>query len=72
MQRLVTGEAEIEEIMLNVGKVSISPNILSAKWMKLVVNTMCLGPFAMLGLTLYEAVKLPGMRDFISRVGTEA
>jgi len=65
-------EAEIEEILLNVGKVTVSQNILSAKWMKLVVNTMCLGPFAMLGLTLYEAVKLPGMRDFISQVGTEA
>jgi 2-dehydropantoate 2-reductase len=65
-------EAEIEEILVNVGKVSISPDILSAKWMKLVVNTMCLGPFAMLGLTLYEAVELPGMREFISRVGTEA
>ena len=65
-------EAEIEEILGNVGKVSISPNIMSAKWMKLVVNTMCLGPFAMLGLTLYEAVQLPGMREFISRVGTEA
>ena len=65
-------EAEIEEILRHVGKVAISPNIMSAKWMKLVVNTMCLGPFAMLGLTLYEAVKLPGMREFIARVGTEA
>ena len=64
--------SEIEEILLNVGKVTISSDILSAKWMKLIVNTMCLGPFAMLGLTLYEAVKLPGMRDFISQVGTEA
>lgn len=65
-------EAEIEALLRNVGKVSISSDILAAKWMKLVVNTMCLGPFAMLGLTLYEAVKLPGMREFISRVGTEA
>ncbi len=65
-------EAVIEEILLNVGKVSISSNIMSAKWMKLVVNTMCLGPFAMLGLTLNEAVQLPGMREFISRIGTEA
>ena len=64
--------AEIEEILLNVGRVSISSDIMSAKWMKLVVNTMCLGPFAMLGLTLYEAVKMPGMREFISKVGTEA
>ena len=40
--------------------------------MKLVVNTMCLGPFAMLGLTLYEAVKMPGMKDFALQAGTEA
>lgn len=64
--------AEIEEILSNVGKVTISSNIMSAKWMKLVVNTMCLGPHAMLGLTLFEARDLPGMREFISRVGTEA
>lgn len=64
--------AEIEEILLNVGKVSISSDIMSAKWMKLVVNTMCLGPFAMTGLTLVEVDQLPGMREFISRVGTEA
>jgi 2-dehydropantoate 2-reductase len=65
-------EPEIEDLLRHVGKVSISSDIISAKWMKLVVNTMCLGPFAMLGLTLYEAVKMPGMREFISRVGTEA
>lgn len=65
-------ETEVEEILRNVGKVSISSNIMSAKWMKLVVNTMCLGPFAMMGLTLYEAVKLPGMREFVTQVGTEA
>lgn len=65
-------EAEIEEILKHAGKVSISPEIVAAKWMKLVVNTMCLGPFAMLGLTLYEAVKLPGMKDFALQAGTEA
>ena len=65
-------EAEIEEILRHAGKVSISPEIVAAKWMKLVVNTMCLGPFAMLGLTLYEAVKMPGMKDFALQAGTEA
>ena len=65
-------EAEIEEILKHAGKVSISPEIVAAKWMKLVVNTMCLGPFAMLGLTLYEAVKMPGMKDFALQAGTEA
>jgi 2-dehydropantoate 2-reductase len=63
---------EIQEILENVGKVSIPDDILSAKWMKLVVNTMCLGPLAMLGLTLYEAVKVPGVREFVVQAGTEA
>lgn len=63
---------EIEEILGHVGRVTIIENIISAKWMKLVVNTMCLGPLAMLGLTLYEAVKLPGVRELVMRAGTEA
>ncbi len=64
--------AEIEEILCHVGQVSLTPNIIAAKWMKLVVNTMCLGPLAMLGLTLHEAVKVPGLRDFVLKAGTEA
>jgi len=63
---------EVREILSDAGTVSISRNILSAKWMKLVVNTMCLGPMAMLGLTQQEAVKLPGMRELAVRIGTEA
>lgn len=65
-------EEEVAALLRNVGKVSISDDILSSKWMKLVVNTMCLGPLAMLGLTLYEGVKLPGMREFLMQTGTEA
>jgi 2-dehydropantoate 2-reductase len=65
-------EEEIAALLRHVGKVSISDDIMSSKWMKLVVNTMCLGPLAMLGLTLYEGVKLPGMREFLMRTGTEA
>ena len=65
-------ESEIEDILLHVGKVSITEDILSAKWMKLVVNTMCLGPFAMLGMTLHEAVKIPEVRELNLRIGTEA
>lgn len=65
-------EEEIVEILRHVGKVSVSDDIISSKWMKLVVNTMCLGPLAMLGLTLYEGVKLPGMREFLMQTGTEA
>ena len=55
-----------------VGKVEIKPNILAAKWMKLVVNAMCLGPFAMVGMPLIDALKVPGMRDLIIEIGEEA
>ena len=65
-------EGEIAELLRHVGNVDVSDEIISAKWMKLVVNTMCLGPLAMLGLTLYEAMKVPGMREFTLRAGTEA
>ena len=40
--------------------------------MKLVVNSMSLGPVAMLGLPVAEAARLPGFRDFLMRVGTES
>lgn len=64
--------SEIEELLNNVGEVSISQNIISAKWMKLVINAMCLGPLAMLGLTLYEAVNVPGVQEFVLKAGMEA
>jgi 2-dehydropantoate 2-reductase len=64
--------AEMRDLLSPVGKVEIKDNILAAKWTKLVVNAMCLGPFAMVGLTLLDAVKLPGMRDLIVEIGNEA
>ena len=33
---------------------------------------MCLGPLAMLGLTLYEAVNVPGVQEFVLKAGMEA
>jgi 2-dehydropantoate 2-reductase len=64
--------AEMQALLSPVGKVEIKPNILAAKWMKLVVNAMCLGPFAMVGLPLIDALKVPGMRDLIIEIGEEA
>ena len=64
--------AEMQALLSPVGRVEIKPNILAAKWTKLVVNAMCLGPFAMVGLTLADAVKLPGMRELIIEIGEEA
>ena len=63
---------EVREILSHVGQVSVTGEILPSKWMKLVVNTMCLGPLAMLGLTMHEANRLPGLREFVLKVGTEA
>jgi 2-dehydropantoate 2-reductase len=63
---------DMQNLLSPLGKVEIKDNILAAKWTKLVVNAMCLGPFAMVGLTLLDAVKLPGMRDLIIEIGNEA
>jgi 2-dehydropantoate 2-reductase len=63
---------EIAAILRNAGKVTIQPNILAAKWMKLVVNTMCLGPFAAMGLKLSEQGELSGVRELALAAGTEA
>ena len=65
-------EEEIAMLLKNIGQVSITENIMSAKWMKLVINTMCLGPMALSGLNASEALKVPGMRDILYKVGTEA
>jgi 2-dehydropantoate 2-reductase len=63
---------EVEAILKEVGRVSHCDNILSAKWMKLIVNAMSMGPQAMLGLNGSEAIKLPGMRDIMLKCGEEA
>jgi 2-dehydropantoate 2-reductase len=63
---------DIEALLKNVGRVSTSENIRSAKWMKLIVNAMSMGPQAMLGLNGSEAIKLPGVRDIMLKCGEEA
>ena len=63
---------EIKEILSSVGKVNIIEDIISAKWMKLIINAMCMGPFAMLGSNLYEGFKIPKMKEAVMKIGTEA
>jgi 2-dehydropantoate 2-reductase len=63
---------ELRALLAPAGKVDIKGNILAAKWSKLVVNAMCLGPFAMVGMTLADAIEVPGMRDLIIECGEEA
>ena len=63
---------EIADIMKHAGRVGFPEKIISAKWMKLIVNSMSMGPQAMLGLNGSEAVKLPGVREIMLRCGGEA
>jgi 2-dehydropantoate 2-reductase len=62
---------EVAEILSNVGNVSISSDIMSAKWIKLVINTT-MAVVATLGLNGVEALRANGMREVLMRVTTEA
>ncbi len=65
-------ETEIADLLRHVGKVSLSENVQSGKWMKLLINVMCLAPVAMTGQRVQEAFRLPGMRELAIKAGTEA
>ena len=63
---------EIESILGNVGRVEATGDIYSAKWTKLIANTMTMGPFGLLGLGNTEAANLPGMFDISVQLGKES
>ena len=65
-------EEEVQAILANVGQCDILDNVLAGKWMKLIVNSMCLASFALVGLKMSEAKELPGMRAVVVKLGTEA
>lgn len=65
-------EGEIVEIMSHAGTVEISPDIRSAKWMKLISNATTLATTAIFGVPILEAANTPGMRDMMLRSGAEA
>lgn len=65
-------EEEAAAVLRAAGAVEISPDIRSSKWMKLVANAAELVPSAILDLPLGEAVRLPGMREFMVATGQEA
>ena len=62
---------EVAEILSNVGNVSISSDIMSAKWIKLVINTT-MAVVATSGLNGVEGLRANGMREVLMRVTTEA
>jgi len=63
---------EIQEIMSDVGNVHIVDNILSAKWMKLIINSMSSGIKGITNMTTDEIFNVPGMREIMVRAGEEA
>jgi 2-dehydropantoate 2-reductase len=63
---------EVEQVMKAAGTVSVTKEIRSAKWMKLVANASELVPSAILNLPLAEALAVPRMRDFMLQAGQEA
>jgi len=60
------------EILRHAGTVDITDDILSAKWMKLIVNAMTMGLKAILGANNEQVFKLPGARELFLRAGEEA
>lgn len=64
--------AEVQRVMAACGTVEISDDIRSSKWMKLVANAGELVPSAILDLPLYDAVRLPGVHEFMIACGAEA
>jgi 2-dehydropantoate 2-reductase len=65
-------EGEVQRVLSHTGTVAISDDIRSSKWMKLVANAGELVPSAILDLPLAEAVRLPGVHDFMVECGKEA
>lgn len=63
---------EIQALLGHVGRCDLTGNIYGAKWTKLIVNTMTMGPRGLLGLTTGEASRLPGMAELAVAIGRES
>jgi 2-dehydropantoate 2-reductase len=63
---------EVREILSVAGKVDVVDDILSAKWMKLIINAMSMGLKGIVNMTTGEIFKVPGMREIMLRAGEEA
>ena len=63
---------EVAAILSAVGTVTITSDILSAKWTKLLVNSMGLGPDGLVGMDTSESSELSDMRELCRQIGEEA
>ncbi len=64
-------EVEIEPLLKHAGTVELVENVIAAKFMKLVLNAMALGPVAMVDGDLADE-QPPGMNELMMRLGEEA
>lgn len=62
----------VAELLRNSGTVEVTEEIVSAKWMKLVVNAAELIPSAIINLPLADAARAPGMLEVMREAGYEA
>jgi 2-dehydropantoate 2-reductase len=60
------------EVMGHAGRVEVSDDVISAKWMKLIVNTMTMGLKAVLGVNNAQVAEMQGVRELFLRSGEEA
>jgi len=65
-------EGEIAELLGHSGTVAVVDDIRATKWMKLVSNASVLVTTANLGLSMSEAIAVPGMRELMVASGNEA
>ena len=59
-------------ILRHAGRVEMTDDVLSAKWMKLIVNAMTMGLKAVLGATNAQLAEMEGVRGLFLRSGEEA
>lgn len=62
----------VAELLRNSGRVEVTDDIRSAKWMKLVVNAAELIPSAIIDTALNDAARVPGMLEVMREAGYEA
>ena len=63
---------EVAALLRYSARVDVTDNIFGAKWSKLVVNSMTMGPYSLLGLKNWKASALPGMTEISVRLGRES
>lgn len=64
--------AEVAKILERVGSVTLMDDVIDGKWTKLIANSMMLGPLGMTGMRVGEVMDVPGLRGFLTAIGSEA